>query len=68
MGAEAAVHILHRREIAGAGPGHPMVRAMADDYHARHVSAESALADGVIDAVIAPAETRGRLLAALTRA
>ncbi len=65
MGAPAAVKILHRRELAEARSPQAAARRLAEEYAARHISTERALRDGVLDAVIAPGETRARLIAAL---
>ncbi len=65
MGARAAVQIVHRRELAAAPSPAAAVDRLAEEYAARHISAERALRDGAIDAVIPPRETRARLAVAL---
>ena len=65
MGAQSAIKILHRRELAAARAPHAVANRLAEEYAARHISTERALRDGVVDAVIAPGETRARLIAAL---
>jgi len=61
MGARQAVEIIDSRAIAaGADAG-----ALADAYEELHLSAAQAAAAGEIDELIAPADTRERLVAAL---
>lgn len=66
MGAPQAVGIIHRRELAAAGDPTGARHKLASDYEARHLSADAAARAGHIDEVIAPAETRTRLLWALS--
>jgi acetyl-CoA carboxylase carboxyltransferase component len=65
MGAEQAVGIIHRRELAGAEDPATARARLADAYAARHLSARTAARDGYIDEVVRPAETRARLAWAL---
>jgi propionyl-CoA carboxylase beta chain len=65
MGAEGAVNILYRDEIAAAPDPEARRRALADDYRQRFSSPYGAAAAGFVDDVIAPSETRPRLIAAL---
>jgi acetyl-CoA carboxylase carboxyltransferase component len=67
MGAPAAVKLLHRRELRAAGSPPALVDRLAEDYAAHHITAWRALDDGVIDGVIEPPETRGRIVEALER-
>lgn len=61
MGSPQAVALIERRSIAaGADP-----LRLADEYAASHLPAQRAAAAGFVDEVIAPADTRDRLLAAL---
>ena len=61
MGAAQAVEIVHRREIAaGADPAR-----LAAAYAERHLPVERAAAAGLVDEVIAPEETRDRIVHAL---
>ena len=63
MGAEGAVNIVYRRELAGAGPE---VRAQkVAEFNERFASPFVAAEHGFIDDVIEPRETRGRLIRAL---
>ncbi|HYI80439.1 MAG TPA: carboxyl transferase domain-containing protein [Thermoleophilaceae bacterium] len=65
VGAEQAVGILARREIAAAeDPGAERAR-LASDYGERHLTAAVAAGTGFVDEVVAPAQTRGRLRWAL---
>jgi acetyl-CoA carboxylase carboxyltransferase component len=61
MGAEQAVGILNRREIAAADDQAAMKRRLAASYGAEHLHVETASADGQIDEVIAPQQTRERI-------
>jgi acetyl-CoA carboxylase carboxyltransferase component len=65
MGAEQAVGIIHRRELADAEDAATARKRLADAYAARHLSARSAARDGCIDEVVRPTETRARLTLAL---
>ncbi|MCX6386555.1 MAG: methylmalonyl-CoA carboxyltransferase [Solirubrobacterales bacterium] len=61
MGARQAVEIIDHRAISdGADP-----ELLAEAYEERHLSAAQAAAAGEIDEMIAPSETRERLVAAL---
>jgi acetyl-CoA carboxylase carboxyltransferase component len=65
VGAEQAVGILERREIAAADDP-PAERARrAADYGERHLTAAVAASSGFVDELVAPAQTRGRLRWAL---
>ena len=65
MGPEGAVNILHRRELTDADDPdalrEELVRAYRDEYTNPYRAAEY----GILDDVIEPATTRGRLIAAL---
>jgi acetyl-CoA carboxylase carboxyltransferase component len=65
MGAEQAVGVIHRRELAAADDPEATRRRLAATYAAHHLSAEGAARCGAVDAVIRPAETRDRLAWAL---
>jgi len=64
MGAKQAVGITHRREIAAAEDPQATLERLAERYAAEHQGARAAARDGVIDELIAPSETRERLIAA----
>jgi acetyl-CoA carboxylase carboxyltransferase component len=67
MGPDSAVTILHRRRL-GAGAAPPgLAGRLADEYAARHIAAHNACRLGLVDAVIEPHETRGRVAAAVAR-
>jgi acetyl-CoA carboxylase carboxyltransferase component len=65
MGAAQAIGITHRREIAAADDPAAALERLAEQYAVEHLAAEAAARDGVVDELVAPAETRGRLIAAL---
>jgi propionyl-CoA carboxylase beta chain len=65
MGAEGAVNILFRDEIASA-PDRELARAkLAADYRQKFSSPYTAASMGTVDDVIEPAETRAKVIAAL---
>jgi acetyl-CoA carboxylase carboxyltransferase component len=65
MGPKQAVDLVHRREIAAADDPPRARDRFADRYAAEHLTAASAAAEGVIDEIVAPSETRTRLIGAL---
>jgi acetyl-CoA carboxylase carboxyltransferase component len=65
MGAEQAVGILNRREIAAADDPAVHRRRLAGDYSAGQLHVDAATADGFIDEAIAPACTRQRIASCL---
>jgi adenylyl-sulfate kinase len=65
MGPRAAVEILHRRRLLEAPAPESEAAALARRYAGAHLSPDTALRLGVIDAVIEPAETRRRVAGAL---
>lgn len=65
MGPEAAVGLLHRRELSAASDPQALRRELAAAYRARVTSPFVAAEAGIIDEVIFPEETRERLVAAL---
>lgn len=62
MGAEQAVGITGRREIAAADDPVAKKAELAAEYAAEHLTAEGAATLGVVDEVIDPAATRDRLV------
>lgn len=66
MGAEQAVGIISRREIAAADDPVAKKAELAAEYAAEQLSAEGAAALGIVDEVIDPAATRDRLVWALS--
>jgi acetyl-CoA carboxylase carboxyltransferase component len=67
MGPEQAVGIVERREIAAAEDPAAERAARGARYAAEHLTVERAAADGHVDEVIAPSDTRERLARALRR-
>jgi acetyl-CoA carboxylase carboxyltransferase component len=65
MGAEQAVGILNRREIAAAEEPAAHRRRLAGAYSAEHLGVDGAAAEGFIDEAIAPSSTRQRVAACL---
>jgi acetyl-CoA carboxylase carboxyltransferase component len=65
MGAQQAVGIIHRREIAAAPDPDAHRLELSERYAAEHQNAHAAAADGFVDEVIAPSETRSRIAQAL---
>ncbi len=65
MGAEQAVGILSRREIAAAEDPGAHRRRLASAYCAEQLQVEGASADGFLDEVIAPEDTRARVASCL---
>lgn len=65
MSAQAAVGIMHRRELAAADDPLAELGRLTEAYEEEHLRADSAAAGGFIDEVIEPADTRRRVAAAL---
>lgn len=65
MGAEQAVRITHRRELAIAADQESVLRHRSREYTDRHLDVGAAAAAGHVDEVVAPSESRGRLVSAL---
>ena len=65
MGAEQAVGILSRREIAAAEDPGAHRRRLAGSYAAEHLHVQGASADGFVDEVIPPDSTRRRVASCL---
>jgi len=61
MGAEPAVGIMHRRELAAANDPHGLRQQLAQHYAHAQLRPEVAASTGYIDQLITPGETRGRL-------
>ena len=66
MGANQAVTILNRREIAAAEDPASCRAELAAAYAEEHLSASVASAEGYIDEIILPDDTRRRFIEALT--
>ncbi len=65
MGAEGAVNIIYRSEIASAEDPEAMRSQLAGDYRDKLVNPYVAAAHGLIDDVIDPADTRIKVISAL---
>ncbi len=65
MGADGAVAVIHRKEIARADDPDEMRKGLEADYLEKFSSPYKAAALGYIDAVIKPEETRPRIIEAL---
>jgi acetyl-CoA carboxylase carboxyltransferase component len=65
MGAEGAVNIIFKDEIAGAADPAAERARLVGEYEAEFANPYIAAARGYVDDVIAPSETRPRLIAAL---
>jgi acetyl-CoA carboxylase carboxyltransferase component len=65
MGAKQAVNIVNRREIADADDPEAARDKLADTYTKEHLNAGAVTADGFVDEVVPPSETRERVASAL---
>jgi acetyl-CoA carboxylase carboxyltransferase component len=65
MAAKAAVGIVNRRELRAAPDPEAERERLAEVYAAEHLGADSAAADGFVDEIIEPSQTRDRLVWAL---
>jgi acetyl-CoA carboxylase carboxyltransferase component len=65
MSAKAAVGIVHRRELRAASDPDAERDRLADAYADEHLRAHTAAAEGFVDEIIEPAQTRDRLAWAL---
>lgn len=65
MGAEGAVNIIHRKEIASAGDAEAKRKELIDDYTTKFSNPYIAAERGYVDDVIDPADTRRRLVQSL---
>jgi acetyl-CoA carboxylase carboxyltransferase component len=65
MGPEGAVNVIHRKALAAADEPERMRAELTAEYRERFANPYVAAARGYLDAVIAPRETRPRLIAAL---
>jgi propionyl-CoA carboxylase beta chain len=64
MGAEGAVNILHRAELAASDDPAARRAQLTADYEARHANPWIAASRGYVDDVIEPSSTRPRVIAA----
>ena len=64
MGPQGAVEILNRRELQQAADPEARKAELVDDYTEKYANPYVAAARGIVDAVIDPAETRQKVVAA----
>jgi acetyl-CoA carboxylase carboxyltransferase component len=65
MGASQAVEIINRREIAAAADPAATHAALAEQYAREHLHSDAAAAEGFVDEIIEPAQTREYVAGAL---
>jgi propionyl-CoA carboxylase beta chain len=65
MGAQGAVNVIHRRDIAAAADPDAKRRELIAEYEERFNNPYLAAERGLVDEVIEPRETRGRLIRSL---
>ena len=65
MGAQGAVNILHRRELADAPDADARRKELVDDYESHFANPYIAAERGYVDAVIRPGDTRREVIRAL---
>ena len=65
VGAKQAVGIIHRRDIAAADDPEAELDRLADEYTDERLKAAIAVAEGHVDELVEPMQTRGRLQWAL---
>ena len=65
MGARPAVGVIHRRALAAAEDPEAERARLADEYAEEQLRPQVAAAAGYIDELVAPVDTRGRLVWAL---
>ena len=65
MGAEGAVNILNKKEIAGAKDPDKMRRKLVDEYNDKFANPYIAAELGYLDDIIEPRDTRPKIIAAL---
>jgi acetyl-CoA carboxylase carboxyltransferase component len=65
MGPKQAVDLVHRREIAAADDPVATRERLATAYAEEHLTARAAAAEGVIDELVPPSDTRARITGAL---
>jgi acetyl-CoA carboxylase carboxyltransferase component len=68
MDARQAVRIVHKRDLAASADPEELIEVLARDYAQGNCIAAAAAADGLVDEVIPPAQTRERLVRAISTA
>jgi acetyl-CoA carboxylase carboxyltransferase component len=66
MGPEGAANVVYRRQIEAAEDKDAERARLVEEYRKTFLNPYAAAADGFVDDVIEPRETRKRLIAALT--
>jgi acetyl-CoA carboxylase carboxyltransferase component len=66
MGPEGAVNVLYRRELSEAADPAALRAQLVADFREKLANPFVAASRGFVDAIIAPRQTRPRLIAALT--
>ncbi len=66
MGPEAAVNVIHRKDLAASDQPEALRTRLIAEYREQFANPYVAAARGYLDAVIAPRETRPRLIGALS--
>ena len=66
MGGEGAVNILNHREITSADDPAAERQKLLEQYKERYLTPYTAAKAGIIDEVILPSETRGKIISALS--
>ena len=66
MDARQAVRIVHRRDLAACADPEELLETLARDYARANCGASAAAAGGFVDEVIPPAQTRARLVHAIS--
>ena len=66
MGASGAVEIVHRRELQGADDPTARRAELIEEYQERYINPYLAAERGIVDDVIDPAETRRKLVQAIS--
>jgi len=66
MGADGAVNILYRKEIAAAEDPEAERQRRIEEYREKYLTPYTAAKAGIIDEVIMPAETRMKIISALS--
>jgi propionyl-CoA carboxylase beta chain len=65
MGADQAINVLHKRELADHPDPDARRAELVDDYNERHANPYEAAERGYVDEVIDPADTRAVLVRSL---
>ncbi len=66
MGAEGAVNILYQKEINNADDSKAEHERLVNEYKKNYLTPYIAAKAGIIDEVILPSETRGKIISALS--